>query len=63
MLLPLALPVLLSVVNRGAVVPWSVILAAWPPLPILIAATALASGALLVARAAYAVKSHHSAPA
>jgi CubicO group peptidase (beta-lactamase class C family) len=62
LLLPLALPVLLSVVNRGAVVPWSVIIAAWPPLPILIAATSLASGALLVARAAHAVKSHRSAP-
>jgi CubicO group peptidase (beta-lactamase class C family) len=55
-LLPLALPVLLSVVNRGATVPWSVIFSAWPPLPILIVVGAAASAAVLAARAAHAVQ-------
>jgi hypothetical protein len=54
-LLPFALPVLLSVVNRGAAVPWRVIFAAWPPLPIMIVVAALASCAVLAARAAHAL--------
>lgn len=59
-LLPFALPMLLSVVNRGAAVPWSVIFAAWPPLPILIVVAALASGAVLAARGAHALQRRRS---
>ena len=62
-LLPLALPLLLSVVNRGAAVPWRVIFAAWPPLPIFIAVAALASGAVLAARGWHATQWRRSSPA
>ncbi len=47
---PALLPWLLSVMNRGAAVPWDVILSVWPPLPILVVVSAVSALAVVVAR-------------
>jgi CubicO group peptidase (beta-lactamase class C family) len=47
---PATFPFLLSVINRGAPVPWDVIAAVWPPLPILVVVSALAGAAIAVLR-------------
>jgi hypothetical protein len=52
-LAPAIFPFMLSVINRGARVPWDVILAVWPPLPILVVVSALAGTAIVVLRSLF----------
>jgi CubicO group peptidase (beta-lactamase class C family) len=49
-LVPVMLPWLLSVMNRGRAVPWDVIFSTWPPLPIFVVVSALAGGIVVVRR-------------
>jgi len=51
---PAVFPWLLSVMNRGAAVPWDVILFVWPPLPIFVVVSAVAGGAVVVLRSIHA---------
>jgi hypothetical protein len=50
-LIPAVFPWLLSVINRGAPVPWDVILSVWPPLPIFVVVSSVAGAAVAGARA------------
>lgn len=52
-LVPAFLPLLLRIINRGAPVPWDVIVSVWPPLPILVVVSALAGAAIVICRSRF----------
>jgi len=66
-LVPAVLPWLLSVMNRGTAVPWDVIFSVWPPLPIMVAVSAAAGGAVVALRSIHVWRLHaggaHGSPA
>ena len=57
-LIPAVFPWLLSVLNRGAAVPWEVILSVWPPLPVLVLVSAVAAAAVVAFRSLHLWRRH-----